>query len=440
MSNLKNILLNSQVVNNIVINKPNYDLPQIDSKSNENDNCTDLLSMIESDHIMTFIDYQPEPENEAITEPYLPSYQKYAADFLNSDIKNEPILSTTSSRYTVYPIQYQSVWENYKDQEKINWVVEEVDLSKDVAQWKKMLSNNDRVFIMHVLAFFAAADGIVNANIKQNLIDVVKIKEAECAYGKQFQMENVHGEMYSLMLDTFVKNEDLKKKLIDSIKSMSAIKKKAMWCEKWIDSDKTYAHKLVAFAIVEGIFFSGSFASIFWLKTRPGSIMPGLRKSNKFIARDENKHVQLACILYSLLKNRLKESVIYEILEEAIEIEIEFINASLPCRLLGMNAELMTQYIKYCADRLLVQLNYQKKYNVAMPFEYMKKIDTFGKVNFFEDRNDQYSDSKIDNRRDAVVWPVKLEAKVNTDELRASSFFEERFDSYTDSKIETIKQ
>lgn len=276
-------------------------------------------------------------------------------------------------------------------------------MAKDVAHWENSLSNDDRLFIMSVLAYFASGDGIVNANIKQNLIDVVKIKEAECAYGKQFEMENAHGEMYSLMLDTFVKDPVLKQKLINSIKTMSGIKKKTEWCEKWINSDKTYAHKLVAFAIVEGIFFSGSFASIFWLKTRPGSIMPGLRKSNKFIARDENLHVELACLLYSLLTNRLKESVIHEILKEAIDIEIEFINESLPCRLLGMNANLMSQYIKYCADRLLVQLNYHKLYNATNPFEYMKKIDTFCKENFFENRADGYSDSKINNKRKFVI-------------------------------------
>lgn len=350
-----------------------------------------------------FIEYADEIENEEITEPYLPAYHKYASDFVEVEIKREPILSTISERYTVYPIQYTAVWENYKGQLKLNWVVEEVDLSKDVAHWNNLLSIDDRTFIMHVLAFFATADGIVNANIKQNLIDVVKIKEAECAYGKQFEMENAHGEMYSLMLDTFIKDPFLKKNLIEAIKTMPSIKKKAQWCKKWICSDKTYAHKLIAFAIVEGIFFSGSFASIFWLKTRPGSIMPGLRKSNKFIARDENKHVELAYILYSLLKNRLKESVVHEILEEAIMIEEEFINDSLPCRLIGMNAILMSQYIKYVADRLLVQLGYQKKYNADNPFEYMKKIDTFVKSNFFEERNDEYSDAKIDNPRVFVL-------------------------------------
>ncbi|XWV26083.1 ribonucleotide reductase small subunit [Tupanvirus soda lake] len=362
-----------------------------------------LINEITDD--IKFVEDDDEQESEEVTEPYLPSYRKYANDFMSLEIKREPILSTTSERYTVYPIQvqYSAIWKIYKKQLQCNWVVEEVDLSKDVAHWEKLLSINDKKFLMHVLAFFSAADGIVNANIKQNLIDVVKIKEAECAYGKQFEMENAHGEMYSLMLDTFVKDEKLKTKLIQAIKTMPSIKKKAKWCQKWINSDKTYAHKLIAFAIVEGIFFSGSFASIFWLKTRPGSIMPGLRKSNKFIARDENLHVELACALYALLKNRLKESVVYEILEEAIAIEEEFINDSLPCRLLGMNATLMSQYIKYCADRLLVQLGYQKKYNVENPFEYMKKIDTFCKENFFEGRVDAYSDAKINNPRIFII-------------------------------------
>lgn len=358
---------------------------------------------VESMENINFIEEIDEIENEEMTETYLSAYRKYANEFMDLEIKKEPILSTTSERYTVYPIQYKTIWKIYKKELQCNWVVEEVDLSKDIAHWETFLSFNDKKFLMHVLAFFSAADGIVNANIKQNLIDVVKIKEAECAYGKQFEMENTHGEMYSLMLDTFVKDEKLKTKLIKAIKTMPSIKNKAQWCQKWINSDKTYAHKLVAFAIVEGIFFSGSFASIFWLKTRPGSIMPGLRKSNKFISRDENLHVELACALYALLKNKLKDSIVYEILEEAIVIEEEFINDSLSCRLLGMNSTLMSQYVKYCADRLLVQLGYQKKYNVENPFEYMKKIDTFCKENFFEGRNDEYSDAKIDNPRVFVI-------------------------------------
>ena len=402
MNSLRNILLECELVKAGGNNDEQLEQLNTETDASREDSLPSKMSD-ECESNMEFINDESEDDGEDITEPYLPAYYAYANDFINETIEKEPILSTTSSRYTVYPIKYQDVWKNYKDQLKINWVVEEVDLSKDITDWENKLSSDDRKFIMHVLAFFAAADGIVNANIKENLIDVVKIKEAECAYGKQFEMENTHGEMYSLMLDTFIKNNVLKNKLVHAIKTMASIRKKAIWCKKWINSDKTYAHKLVAFAIVEGIFFSGSFASIFWLKTRAGSLMPGLRKSNKFIARDENLHVALACILYELLKNRLKESVVYKILEEAIEIEEEFINSSLPCRLLGMNAELMTQYIKYVADRLLVQLGYQKKYNVENPFEYMKKIDTFTKSNFFEERNDAYCQSQIDNPREFVL-------------------------------------
>lgn len=332
-------------------------------------------------------------------EDYLESYQKYSLDFNNPNIKEEPILSDKIHQYTTYPITYKSIWENYKKQMQNNWVVEEVDLASDRKNWENDLNDNDRKFLIYVLAFFASADGIVNANIKKNLIDVVKIKEAECAYGKQFEMENVHGEMYSLMLEQFISNDELKGKIINSIKTMSSIKKKATWCKKWIDSDKTYAHKLIAFAIVEGVFFSGSFASIFWLKTRPGNIMPGLIKSNKFIARDENLHVELACIIYGLLNNILKKEIVYEIIEEAVLIEDEFINESLPCKLLGINSVLMSQYIRYVADRLLVQLGYPKKYHSTNPFEFMNKIDNFIKTNFFEERNDVYSDAKINNPR-----------------------------------------
>jgi ribonucleoside-diphosphate reductase subunit M2 len=333
---------------------------------------------------------------EADIEEYLEPYKRYADDF-GTSIVSEPILSESASRFTVFPIQYPTIYQNYKHQQQINWVPEEVDFAADVKHWREKLSKNDRTFLCHVLAFFAAFDGIVNLNIRSNLIDVVKIKEAEMGYGKQFDMENVHGENYSIMIDTFVKDPTLKDKLINSIKTMPSVKRKADWCKKWIESDKTYAHKLVAFAIVEAVFFSGAFASIFWLKTRPGSIMPGLRKANKFIARDENLHVELACLLYALLKNRLRQDVVYEIFREAVEIEDEFINASLPCKMLGMNSILMSKYVKYVADRLLVQLGYEKLYSEDNPFDFMKKIDTFVKDNFFEGRVDSYTDSKIDN-------------------------------------------
>lgn len=360
---------------------------------------TDLVFInLDTDIILTEIETGTEPEHNLNTEPepYMTAYNLYSSDF-NSQIKPEIILSEESFRYTVYPIMYPTVWKNYKDQQKIHWVIEEIDMSNDRYDWDKKLSPMDRKFIMHVIAFFASFDGIVDENIRKNFIDMIKIKEAECAYGKQFDMENTHGEMYSLMLDIFIKDEKLKHKLINSIKTMECVKKKALWCKKWIHSDKTFAHKVIAFAIVEGVFFSGSFASIFWLKTRKGSIMSGLRKSNKFIARDEAKHVELACIIYDLLKNKLKESVVYDIMLEAVELEDEFITSSLPCNLLGMNSVLMSKYIRYVADRLLVRLGYNKKFHVTNPFEFMNKIDTFIKSNFFEERNDAYSDGKIDN-------------------------------------------
>jgi len=375
--------------------------PELKTDMIQGDIPTDINhDVMKDDSLLLFETDENEEKVDPWTEEYLIPYQLYKDDFFDSNIKLEPILSQENAQDTVLPIRYDKVWKNYKDQMKLHWVAEEIDMSKDYEHWRQELNNNDRVFIMHVLAFFSASDGIVNANIKKNLIDLVKIKEAECAYGAQFAMENIHGEMYSNMLDLFISHDNvLKQKLINAVKTMPSIKKKAVWCKKWIDCDKTFAHKLVAFAIVEGVFFSGSFASIFWLKTRPGSILPGLIKSNKFIARDEAKHVELACILYSILNNRLKESVVYEIIEEAIIIEEEFINSSLPCKLLGMNSKLMSQYIKYTADRLLVELGYNKKYNVNNPFEYMEKIDTFVKSNFFEERVDAYTNSKIDNPR-----------------------------------------
>lgn len=380
-----------------VENYKNELIEEEDDAGTENfsDNTSNNLYNISSKFIEHSDDDFPDPYEET----YMTAYKKYRHHFQNPNILPEEILSIRSQRYTVFPIKYPTVWKNYKEQSALHWVAEEVDLSKDVYDWEKKLSDDDRYFLMHVLAFFAAADGIVNANIKENCIDVVKIKEAECAYGFQFMMENIHAEMYGLMIDTFIKDYKVKAGLIDSLKCMSSIKKKGMWCEKWIKSDTTYAHKILAFYIVESIFFSGSFCSIFWLKTRSDGIMPGLRSSNKFIARDENKHAELACIMYSLLKNKLTKEIVYEILEEAIEIEIEFITESLPCKLLGMNSESMIEYIKYVADRSLVQFGYPKKYNAENPFEFMKKIDTYVKKNMFEDREDSYSNSKIGNNR-----------------------------------------
>lgn len=338
-------------------------------------------------------------------EPYLESYRKYSNEF-EGEIVFEIILSEKSFKYSVYPIEYHSIWDNYKRQQEANWIVEEIDLSKDKYDWDNKLSDSDRLFIMHILAFFSAFDGIVDENINTNFIEMIKIKESICAYGKQFDMENVHGEMYSMMLSTFIDNEELKNKLINSIKTIECVKKKAIWCKKWIDSDKTFAHKIIVFAIVEGVFFSGSFASIFWLKNRPGSILSGFLESNKFIARDESLHVELATLHYNLCNNRLKQSVVYEIMEEAVLIEDEFINSGLPCKLLGINSDLMSQYIRYVSDRLLVQLGYEKKYFTTNPFEFMEKIDVISKTNFFEKRNDAYKDAKINNSKKYTILPL----------------------------------
>ena len=341
-----------------------------------------------------------EPTELEDTEPYLPSYRKYCDDFINKDIVIEPILSKTSSRFAVHPIVFEKIWDLYKLQLQNNWTVEEVDLAKDVDDWEHLLNHNDRIFLMHVLAFFASADGIVNANIKENIIDHITIKEAECAYSKQFEMENAHGEMYSLMIDTYIgKNGVLKNKLFNSIKTMPAMKKKTEWCMKWIKSDKPFCHKMLAFAIVEGIFFSGSFASIFWLKLRKGNPMVGLIKSNQFIARDEAIHVKLAVAIYELLKNRIKQSVVNEMIKEAVEIEKEFINYALKCDMIGMSSKLMSTYIEYVSDQLLVQFGYNKLYNVDNPLEYMNKIGMNDKVNFFEARNTAYLDGKVNNPR-----------------------------------------
>lgn len=327
------------------------------------------------------------------------SYHKYSDDFTSSIITPEPILNPSNKRYAMYPVQYKTIWANYKTQLKNHWVVDEVDMSKDIDQWNNKLADSDRHFLSHVLAFFASADGIVNMNIKTNMIDLIQIKEAECAYGKQFDMENIHGEMYSIMIDVLISDNTQKTKLFNSIATMPTIAKKAQWCDRWINSDKTFAHKLVAFAIVEGVYFSGSFASIFWLKTRPDSPMPGLRKSNRFIARDEALHVDLACQLYSLLDHRLKQDIVNDMIKDAVKIEEEFINEAIPCALLGMNASSMTEYIKYTADRLLVQLGYNKLYDAKMVFDFMNRIDMFVKANFFEERNDSYTSAAIDNPR-----------------------------------------
>lgn len=350
-------------------------------------------------NLIKFEEYKEPEMTLEESEPYLKTYQKYRDDFEDSVIKLEPILSKKSFRYTVLPIIYHDIYDNYEKQQELHWTVNEIDLETDVEHWANKLSKNDRTFLMHVLAFFASADGIVNANIRENIIEHLTIKEAECAYGKQFDMENTHAVMYSLMIETFIKNPKLKNNLINSIKTMPEMRKKAEWCEKWIKSDKPIAHKMFAFAIVEGIFFSGSFASIFWLKTRDDNLMPGLRNSNTFIARDECQHVILTQLIFSHFKNRLKQSVVEQMIREAVEIEDEFINSALKCRLIGMNSKLMSQYIKYVSDDLLLQFGYKKIFNATNPFEFMIRIGQYLKDNFFEKRGLTYAHANIGKKK-----------------------------------------
>lgn len=285
------------------------------------------------------------------------------------------------------------IWEMYKKALGLFWTAEEVDLSKDYGDWEK-LSENEQYFLEHVLAFFAGSDGIVVENLGERFLREVSIPEAKCFYGLQVAMENIHSETYSLLIDTYIKDDDKKKRLFNAIETIPCIKRKADWSLKWItDTDSSYAARVVAFAAVEGIFFSGSFCSIFWMKKR--GLLPGLCFSNELISRDEALHTDFACLMYSQIKDKLPQEVIYEIIGEAVEIENEFIVDSLPCKLLGMNSGMMTQYIKFVADRLLLQLGYDKRYNVVNPFTWMEMISMEGKTNFFEKRVGEYSKNNV---------------------------------------------
>ena len=285
------------------------------------------------------------------------------------------------------------IWEMYKKALGLFWTAEEVDLSKDYGDWEK-LSENEQYFLEHVLAFFAGSDGIVVENLGERFLRDVSIPEAKCFYGLQIAMENIHSETYSLLIDTYIKDDDKKRKLFNAVETIPCIKRKADWSLKWItDQNSNFAKRLVAFACVEGIFFSGSFCSIFWMKKR--GLLPGLCFSNELISRDEALHTDFACLLYSSIEEKLSQEVIYEIICEAVEIENEFIVESLPCKLLGMNSGMMTQYIKFVADRLLLQLGYDKLYNVINPFTWMEMISMEGKTNFFEKRVGEYSKNNV---------------------------------------------
>jgi ribonucleoside-diphosphate reductase subunit M2 len=333
-----------------------------------------------------------------------------AAPVVKSDVEDEPILRENPQRFVLFPIQYHEVglkaprrayqtnklqiWAMYKKAEASFWTAEEVDLSKDLHDWHNRLNDDERYFISHVLAFFAASDGIVNENLVERFSGEVQIPEARCFYGFQIMMENIHSEMYSLLIDTYISEPKQRTYLFNAIDTIPCIRKKADWALRWIsDEHSTFAQRLVAFAAVEGIFFSGSFASIFWLKKR--GLMPGLTFSNELISRDEGMHTDFACLLISHLKNRPSKQAIQDIITEAVQIEQEFLVDALPCALLGMNSNLMKQYIEFVADRLLVALGNSKVYNVNNPFDFMENISLAGKTNFFEKRVGDYQKAGV---------------------------------------------
>ena len=310
--------------------------------------------------------------------------------------KNEEfILSEEEKRYTIFPIRHEAIWKMYKVAEANIWTTEELDLSKDLDDFKK-LSDNERDFIEHILAFFAASDGIVNENLVERFCNEVTVLEAKFFYGFQIMMENIHSETYSLLIDTYIKDINKKNKLFNAIETIPSIKKKADWALKWIsDKNSTFGERCIAFAAVEGIFFSGAFCSIFWLKKR--GLMPGLCHSNELISRDEGLHTEFAVLMYNYLNNKPSKERVKNIITEAVEIEKEFITESLSCELIGMNANLMSQYIEYIADRLLNMLKIDKVYSSSNPFPWMELISVQGKTNFFEKRVGEYAKANVAN-------------------------------------------
>lgn len=301
----------------------------------------------------------------------------------------EPLLKADDSRYVMFPIKDNDIWKMYKKSVDSFWVPQEVDLSKDLGDWEK-LSADEKHFISMVLAFFAASDGLVLENLAQRFMGDVQLAEARAFYGFQIAIENIHSEMYSILIDTYVRDDAEKTKLFQALEHYPCIAKKGNWAKKWInDNRSSFAARLVAFAVIEGLFFSSSFACIYWIKKR--GLMAGLTFSNELISRDEALHTEFAVLLYSKLERKLNKSRIYEIIKEAVEIEKEFITEAIPCRMIGMNSKLMTQYIEFVADRLCLQLGYDKIYNSANPFDFMELISIETKVNFFERTNSEYA-------------------------------------------------
>lgn len=318
--------------------------------------------------------------------------------------QNEPLLIDNKDRFVLFPVKYHDIWEMYKKEEASFWTAEEIDLSPDLQDWATKLNDDERHFIKHVLAFFAASDGIVNENLAINFMREVQFPEARCFYGYQIMIENIHSETYSLLIDTYIKDPVEKDHLFHALDTVPAVSKKAEWALRWIDNG-SFHERLIAFAAVEGIFFSGSFCSIFWLKKR--GLMPGLSFSNELISRDEGLHCDFACLLYTkYIQNKLPQQQVIDIITDAVAIEKEFVTDALPVKLIGMNADLMCQYIEFVADRLLVALGCPKLYNATNPFDFMELISLQGKTNFFEKRVGEYQKAGVMTSKDDNVFSL----------------------------------
>ena len=316
--------------------------------------------------------------------------------------KEEILLKENKDRFVILPINYPTIWEHYKRHEASFWTAEEIDLSSDLKDWAN-LNDGERHFISHILAFIAASDGIVNENLAINFMNEVQLPEARFFYGFQIMMENIHSETYALLIDTYIKDPKEKDHLFHAIETVPAVQKKAEWALRWIDNG-SFAERLVAFAAVEGIFFSGSFCSIFWLKKR--GLMPGLTFSNELISRDEGLHCEFACLMYSMLETKLSNEDVVKIITDAVEIEKEFVSEALPVGLIGMNADLMQSYIEFVADRWISELGYAKIYNTANPFDFMEMISLQGKTNFFEKRVGDYQKAGVMNGGDTHTFSM----------------------------------
>jgi len=349
------------------------------------------------------------PNPTPILKPQNPRKTSIDALALESEIDEkplqkveEPLLTENEDRFVVFPIKHNDLWKKYKEHVSVFWKAEEIDLSKDMKDWER-LNDNERHFIKHILGFFAGSDGIVMENLATRFTREVQWPEAKFFYSIQNFMEAIHSETYSLLIDTYITDKQEKQNILRAIETIPCVKKKAEWALNWIDNkDADFATRLIGFAAVEGIFFSGAFCAIFWLKQR--GLMPGLTLSNEFIARDEGLHTEFACLLYSKIENRLTKQKAYKIIKEAVKIEKQFITKSLPCELIGMNATLMSQYIEYVADRLLLQLGYPKAFSVTNPFDFMERISLENKDNFFEKRTSTYGLSGVGKNQEEMSF------------------------------------